>query len=330
MQNFGQNSARYPCKNVGPHLASNQGVEVGEILAELEWSDLKVILALSRGGSIAGASRLLGVDSSTVSRRLAAAEEALGGCLVLRGGREFRFTAEGQTALRVAEAMEASILSATASIKAAKQTIEGKVKITTVGSFYPEINPFCEVLHKKYSNLLVEIDDKDHIVNLASGEADIALRFAAPTEPDVIARKAFDSGWCVYASKDYAAQYGLPKTPDELRDHRLILYAENRHHLHGFAWMEQFKTTEDRYSRINNTSVALRALLSGAGIVAMPVFESIGHLGLVRVFPEPFHLQSAYVVYHESLRDSARIRVVVDELLAYLDSKKQLLLGKSE
>ena len=86
-------------------LASHAGAEVGAILAELEWSDLKVILALSRGGSIAGAGRILNIDSSTVSRRLAAAEEALGGCLILRGGREFRFTAEGMTALHAAEAM---------------------------------------------------------------------------------------------------------------------------------------------------------------------------------------------------------------------------------
>ena len=297
-------------------------------MAELEWSDLKVILALSRGGSVAAAGRILGVDSSTVSRRLAAAEEALGGCLVLRGGREFRFTPEGMTALRVAEAMETSILSAAVSIKSAKQAIEGTVKITTVGSFFHVLNPICEILHKKYTNLHVEIDDTDRMVNLAAGEADIGIRMAAPTGPDLISRKAFDLGWCVFASKDYAAQYGLPKTHEDLRDHRLILYTETRHHLTGFAWLEQFKSGEERFARVNSTSVALRAALSGTGIVALPAYEDAEHLSLVRVFPEPFYSHPAYLVYHESLRDSARIRVVADELMTYLASKRSLLMGQ--
>jgi DNA-binding transcriptional LysR family regulator len=298
-------------------------------VSELEWSDLKVILALSRGGSVAAAGRILGVDSSTVSRRLAAAEEALGGCLVLRGGREFRFTPEGMTALRVAEATETSILSAAASIKAAKQAVEGTVKITTVGSFFHVINPLCDILHRKHPSLHVEIDDTDQIVNLAAGEADIGIRFVAPTEPDLIFRKAFDLGWHVYASKEYAAQYGLPKTREELRDHRLILYTESRHQLNkAFAWMDQFKSGVDRFSRVHSTSVALRAVLTGAGIVALPAYEDAEHLNLVRVFAEPFYSQPAFVVYHESLRDSARIRVVVDELTAYLASKKSLLMGQ--
>ncbi len=296
-------------------------------MADLDWGDLKILLALSRGGSVAGASRLLGVDSSTVSRRLSAAEESLGAVLVLRGGREFRFTAEGQTALRVAETIETSILSATASIKAAKQTIEGKVRVTSVGSFFHVLNPLCGIVQQKHPNLHVEISDTDHIVNLAAGEADIGLRFTAPKGPDLISRKVFDLGWHVYASKDYAAQYGLPKTAEELRDHRLILYTETRHHLFAFAWMEQFKSSSDRYSRVNSTSVALRAVLSGTGIVALPAYEEAEHLSLTRVFPEPFHFQAAYIVYHESQRDSARIRVVVDELIAYLETKKSLLSG---
>jgi DNA-binding transcriptional LysR family regulator len=299
-------------------------------VAEVEWSDFKVILALSRGGSVAAASRILGVDSSTVSRKLAAAEESLGATLVLRGGREFRFTAEGDMALRTAESMETAVLSTASAIKSAKQAIEGKVKITTVGSFYHFLMPICAVLHKQHPNLHVEIFDSDQMVNLAAGEADIGLRFAYPKEPDLIARKAFDLGWCVYASKDYAAEYGLPKTPDELREHRLILYTETRHHLPGFAWMEQFKTHEERFTRVNSTSVALRLVLSGGGISALPCWEEGAHTNLVRVFALPFHHQPAYIVFHESLRDSARIRVVADALMDYLHSQKKLLQGTDQ
>ncbi len=299
-------------------------------MPDLEWSDLKVILALSRGGSVAGAARILGVDSSTVSRRLAAAEEALGAVLVLRGGREFRFTAEGTLALRTAEAMETAVHATATAIKSAKQAIEGNVKITAVGSFFHILAPICAVVEKKYPNLIVELDDTDNTLNLASGEADIAIRFALPKEPDLVARKVFDLGWNVYASKDYAAQYGLPESPEGLRDHRLILYAENRLHLPQFAWMEQFKSSHDRFARVTNPSVAFRSALAGNGLACLAAYVEAERVGLVRVFPKPVYTQPAYVVYHESVRDSARIHAVAEELMAYLSSKKRLLTGECE
>ena len=322
--------ARGACANAEAKLVFDLGAKTGDILAEFEWSDFRIILALSRGGSIAGAARILGVDSSTASRRLAAAEEALGGCLVLRGGREFRFTSEGMIALQAAEAMETSILSAATAIKSAKQSIEGVVIVSCVGSFYHVLAPLPELLRQKHPNLHVEIDDSDHLVNLAAGEVDVAIRMAAPTEPDLVARKAVDVGWCIYASKDYAAQYGLPSTPEELRQHRLILYHENRLHLEGFRWLEQFKSGKESYARVNITSVALRAAISGAGIAALPAYEVAEQMPQIRVFPDPFFVQPSYLVFHESLRDSARIRVVIDALLEYLASKKQMLTGEGK
>lgn len=296
-------------------------------MADLEWSDFKVILALSRGGSVAAAGRILGVDSSTVSRRLAAAEDAFGAVLVLRGGREFLFTPEGNMALRTAEAMETSILSTTAAIKSAKQAIEGKVIITTVGMYHYLLRPVCDRLHEKYPGLWFELDDSDHKVNLANGDADIGLRFAEPIEPDLIARKVFDLGWRVFASKEYAAQYGLPKTFEDLRQHRLVLYNEAFHHIKVFAWLEQYKSTEGRFERVKQPTVAIKSVMTGAGLCGIPAYEAAQYPNLVDVFPETYCLQPAYLVYHESQRDSARIRVVMDELVAFLAGKKQELAG---
>jgi DNA-binding transcriptional LysR family regulator len=225
---------------------------------------------------------------------------------------------EGTMAVQTAEAMEAAVSSTAKSIKSAKQAIEGKVRITSVGSFFHVIHPFCEVMAKKYPRLVVEIDDTDAVLNLSSGEADVAVRFFLPKEPDLIARRAFDQNWYVYASKEYADHYGLPQTHDDLRNHRLILYIESRLKLPAFAWMEQFKSGQERFVRVTNPGVALSAVSAGSGIAGLPVWLDSGHFGLLRVFPEPYHSQPAYVVYHESLRDSARIRTVVDELITFL------------
>jgi len=296
-------------------------------LGDVEWSDFKVLLALSRGGSIAGAGRILNVDSSTVSRRLAAAEEALGGCLVLRGGKEFRFTPEGALALDAAKAMEASVNGAASSIKSSKQVIEGEVKITCVEAYFHVLNPVCERLNAKYPKLRVELVASDSMLNLATGEADIAWRGAIPKEPDLIVRRAVDFGWCLYVSQEYAETYGLPKTIEELRDHRLILYTENRLHMEGFRWLEQFKTGKDGPARVPSTSLALRMALSGAGIAALHAHVDSEHLNLIKVFPEPFNFQPSYLVYHESQRNSARIHAVVDGVIDYLMGIKHVLMG---
>lgn len=300
---------------------------MGSILAELEWSDFKVILALSRGGSIAGAGRLLGVDSSTVSRRLAAAEEALGACLVLRGGREFAFTCEGNTALEAARAIEASIGAAQASIHAAKTQLQGVVRISCTASIYQFLAKFAEAFMARHPLLRVELLDADHIVNLAKGEADLALRMMQPKEPDLIARKAFQTGMCIYASTNYAKTYGLPKTHEELRKHRLILYTEDRLHIPALAWLDQFKGGSGSYTRVSRTSIALLSTMASAGLSALPAFEVSEDMPIVRVFPEPVLLQQAFIVYHESQRDSNRIRAVVEGLLEFFEQHRPFLSG---
>jgi DNA-binding transcriptional LysR family regulator len=295
---------------------------------EAEWGDFKVILALSHGQSVAGAARILGVDNSTVSRRLAAVEEALGACLILRGGREFSFTVEGKAALTAAEAMQSAVQSASIVIRTAKQNIEGVVRITAVSSFYPFLFPISDVIARQYPALHIEIIHADSIANLTKGEADIAIRMMRPTEPDLVVRKAFDTGWCVYASRTYAETYGLPRTPEELRDHRLILYSEERQHIPGFRWIENYYSGNGNPVRVPNTSFALHNTVVGNGIAALPAYEVTDQFQLIRVFPEPHIIQPGWIVYHESLRDSARIRAVVDALVEYFQSHSSILSGR--
>jgi len=227
-------------------------------------------------------------------------------------------------AVRTAEAMEAAISSTAKAIKSAKQEIEGKVRITSVGSFFHVLQPFRDEMAKKYPKLDVEIDDVDAVVNLSSGEADIAVRFFLPKEPDLIARRAFDQTWYVYASREYASHYSLPQAPEELRNHRLILYVESRLKLSAFAWMEQFKSGQERFVRVTTPGIARNAVSAGSGIACLPAWLDSGNFGLVRVFPEPYFRQPAYVVYHESLRDSARIKTVADELMTFLSHQEFL------
>ena len=94
-------------------------------VSEPEWGDFKLMLTLAKQGSIAGAARALSVDGSTVSRRLAALEKAVGATLILRGGREFSLTPEGRSAVADAEAIDITVLTARSAIRTAKRDVRG-------------------------------------------------------------------------------------------------------------------------------------------------------------------------------------------------------------
>ena len=297
-------------------------------MAEPEWGDFKVILALGRGGSVAGAARILGVDSSTVSRRLSAMEEAMGATLIIRGGRDFVLTPEGQKAFATAELVERAIQSTTKDIAAAKNEIAGLVRISTVPSLTRALMQFVEQLAQSYPSLSVELSAALRIVDLAKGEADIAIRMVKPTQIDVIGKRAFEWAIGLYASKAYAAKHGLPTRPDDLKHHKLVRYVDSMLHLPWFNYVEAYGQNSPGAMRVDSTEMAMAAIDSGAGIGAIACNYGDVNPNLVRALPEPISMSTGWIVYHESNRGSARIKAVVDLLNETFEQQKDLFAGR--
>ena len=295
---------------------------------ELDWDDFKLLLALSRGGSIAGAGRTLGVDSSTISRRLAAMEQAIGACLLLRGGREFSFTAEGKTAACAAEAIEKLVLSTASSIHGAKTGLEGLVRISCVPSLVRLLMPFPRIVAVTHPKISVEVNAVARVVDLAKGEADIAIRMFRPTEIDVIAKRAFEFGAAVYASKSYADAHGLPSRFDELRQHSLVQYVDSLLRMPMYNWIESYADRSAPATRVDGGEVALSLISSGAGLGVLPCYAGDAAADLVRVFPEPVANITTWIVYHESARNSARVRAVTEILTQFVGEREALLAGR--
>ncbi|NOU01544.1 MAG: LysR family transcriptional regulator [Gallionella sp.] len=292
------------------------------------WDDFKVLLALMRAGSLAGAARLLGIDHSTVSRRLAAMEEAMGATLILRGGREFSFTPEGLTLFSTAEKLETTIAGAALAIRSAKYEVAGVVRVSCPPGFLPELMRLLPVLRRKHPSLTVEFSGDYRAVDLAKGEADIALRMARPSESSLVMRHACEVGWGIYASSSYAAEHGLPTSVKELSLHRLVLYAETMHNVAALRWMEDYRNTATPVSRIDNLEIGFQLITSGVGIGVTPCFFAARQQELIRVFPEPIEFTTGWIVYHESMRKTARIRAVIGELVGYFESNADLYFGK--
>lgn len=294
----------------------------------LEWSDFKVLLALARAGSVAGAARELQVDNSTVSRRLAALEEAAGAKLLIRGGREFTWTAEGRTLIEAGEAMEAATTLALRAVRTSKVAVDGTVRVSVPPAFVPVLMRLVlPALRDTHPSLRVELGGAYHRVDLAKGDADIAVRMVQPEEPDLVARQAFDVGWFVYASASYLDARGRPRSFDDLAQHDLVLYIEAMHRVPPLRWMEAYRCTARALSRVDNLEIACQTIAAGGGIAVLPAFIADPVPELRRVFPDRVALNTGWIVYHEAARDTSRVRVVADALVAFFRSHDAMFLG---
>ncbi len=295
---------------------------------DLDWSDLAILRALARGGSVAGAARLLAVDSSTVSRRLTALEDALGAQLVVRSGRELRWTAEGRLALATADRVAEQVEELSREVRAAKTGVAGTVKISCTPATVLRLLPIVERARERFPGLTVELSGQLAAADLSKGEADVALRAVKPTTTDLVARRGVDVGWYLVASAVYAEANGLPRTDAEIADHALVLYDAAMQEVAGPSWIEQRRGSSPRTMRLDNPDAVTYAIASGAGIGVIPYPAFHDRPGLVRVRDEPVVSTHLWIVYHQSHRDSARVRAVVDLLVEHLEAEAHCYTGK--
>lgn len=282
-----------------------------------DWNDLRVILALAEAGSVAGASRRLGVNGSTIRRRLAALEGALGTTLLVRGGREFRWTDRGERIVETARRFEALWADTARRLNADSGAVEGTVRLSTVASLLSHLVPVQMRLRERYPTLRLDLRGEDQTVDVLAGEADIAFRMFRPRECSLVCRRVTDLSWGVYASRDYVARCGAPVTLEELPSHYQLRYVTARHGVPALRWMDEHGGDAAAHSRINNPDAMSNVLSSGLGIGVLPRTLARRHEDLVELFEEPVVLQPGHLVYHESSRDCARVRAVIDAFFEY-------------
>jgi DNA-binding transcriptional LysR family regulator len=184
-------------------------------------------------------------------------------------------------------------------------------------------------LRKAHPALSVELRGAYQRADLIKGEADVAVRMARPDEGGLVAVRAFECAWCVYASASYLQAHGRPTTFEQLAEHRLVLYAEQLHSAPPARWLEAYKGGAAVVSRLDSLETVCQAIVENAGIATLPAFVADSVPELQRVFPDCVATNTGWVVYHENLRDTPRIRTVVDALLAFFRAHEASFTGVS-
>jgi DNA-binding transcriptional LysR family regulator len=281
-------------------------------LANWQWDDVRFFLAVARAGSLSAAARALGVGHVTVGRRIALFEKRLGVTLVTRTPDGFATTSAGQAILQRCTAMESTALDIERAAAGRDSLLTGSVRVTTTEALaYLLVGPVIAALRQTHPDLHIDLTVGVRSLDIARRESDLAIRFARPTASELVCRKLGDVGFSLYASQRYLAKFGIPKRGHGLCGYDLITFTRAPAAATSPFFMGESLDGARVAIRCDNPLIQLKAAANEAGIAELACFLGDSSPELVRIWPdEPPARRTAWLVVHQDMRRSARIRVV--------------------
>lgn len=278
------------------------------------WNDLRFLIAVANEGSTLAAARKLGVDQTTVARRIGALERALGVALFERRAEGYTLTQRGRDALALASRVEGEARALEEAAAAWRRSVTGLLRVTTTEALaVGVVAPLVAELRKTWPELNVELLADDRRLDLRAGEADIAIRLGDITpEPELAGRRLGDSHWALFCSVIYAERNGLPETPTDLAEHPVIAGGGAMTQLPAHRWLAELAPDAPVALRCNTVQNLAAAVRSGNGIAPLPVFLAGGDPSFVRCLPALSMSAPIWLLYRSGQRNEPHLRVFVD------------------
>jgi DNA-binding transcriptional LysR family regulator len=276
----------------------------------MEWGDLRYILAIARAGTLSAAARSLGVNQTTVARRLAAAESSLGARLFMRTEGNFRATAAGESALAQAERIEHAFDAFEQAVSGRDAVPQGTVRLTAVPIIMNRLLvPALPDFFRRHKTIRLELIAEPRDLNLTKREADIALRLARPRSGIALARRI--------GRLDYAVFGPHPASTENLP---WITYADELAYLPQARWMAAADSAAGLSPlMVNDAEAIVQAVQAGLGKSLLPCFLSGQVPGVASLGPPiPVLSRELWLLVHPELRPLARISAVIDWLEAVI------------
>lgn len=279
-----------------------------------QWDDLRHFLAIARTGNTSKAARQLGVNQSTVSRRLRALEDDLSLKLFSRKQHGLEMTEDGKLLKAKAERMEELAFELQRELCTARDRVEGIVRVTTVEDIASVIlAPHFKDFRRRYPNIQLQLVTGMRNFDLARGEADVALRLARPTEGDLVARMVGSFGFAVYSSKSYLDSL----TEEQLRNPKKMDWLVIDAGIRGMAdnWYKTHFGDVTPIMRTSSFKPLIAAVNAGLGVALLPRPYRFFYDELVRVPIDTSSLRrEIWLVVHKDMRKVRAVNAVMSFL----------------
>jgi DNA-binding transcriptional LysR family regulator len=293
----------------------------------MEWSDVQIFLAVARSGTVRGAAHALRVDASTVSRRVAALEQAAGARLFERTRGGFVLTASGQTMLESSQRMDAEIEGLRRRLVGADRRLEGVVRVTFPGSFTSIAHEAMAAFARNHPAVEVELLTLDLMVDVDGRQADVAIRVAGQPPEHLVGRRVATLAGALYASRAYLREHG-----DDLcaPSHSWVDWDRRLGSKPAFAWLAERFPGRRIVARGLSTADVAQAVRSGVGIGPLPCLVADPEPELVRLADAPAETWSpVWLLTHADLKPAARVRAVVAHLARALRDGRARIEGRA-
>lgn len=308
-------SAGYVCKNADMAVPSAD--------------DLLILLAVGRTGRYVHAAAALGVNHTTISRRIAALEQTIGARVLTRVGAVWELTDRGREVLTAAEAVEAAVHSLGGASGQAR-VLEGMVRISATDGFSAHIAaPAAAAVQRSHPAVAVEIVAATRRASQQRSSVDIEIVVGEPAVQRAQAIRLGDYCLALYGSRAYLDEHGAPGGVGELADHPLVYFIESMLQVDDLDLATSFAPSMRQSVSSTNVFVHVAATRAAAGLGLLPCFLADPHDDLVRVLPDTVSVQLTYwlVTRSETLR-RPEVAAVIEAIGDRMTAERNALLGR--
>ena len=280
----------------------------------MDWDKLKIFHTVAEAGSFTNASTILNLSQSAISRQIQSLEKDLKINLFERHARGLVLTSNGEYLFKTANDVISKLKEVESNLSEEKNQIKGKLIVTTVVSFgttwlTPRIKEFMDL----HPEIEIELIFNDKELDLATRQADVAIRMRRPKQLNLIQKKFVNFNYHIYGSNEYLQKNGYPKNLKDLDKHKFITYGKGAPSpVYNPDWVLKVGSKEGKkrksLMRVNSVYGLLLAVQSGVGLAALPDYITYNVNGISKVLPdEPGKPTETHFVYPASLKDNARL-----------------------
>lgn len=299
-------------------------------MKKLDWNDLQTFLAVVRTGRLTVAAHKLGVDHSTLSRKILRLEATLKTRLFDRRPSGYVLTSAGEWLAREAEVIESRTIGIQSRLADQVLGLAGSVRIGApegFGTYF--LARRIGMLSRQHPELEIELIANPRVVSLSKREADIVVTNFRPKEGQLYASKVTDYELGLYAADSYLAKSPLLESVADIRKHSVIGYIPDLLPTFAHAYLEEVGSDIRPTICISNILTQMSAALGGAGLCIIPCFMAGYEAGLVRLLPGDVRIfREFWLVIHSDLREIARVRTAAEFITKSVRQERRMFCPK--
>jgi DNA-binding transcriptional LysR family regulator len=294
----------------------------------LAWDDFKLVRAIAEAKGLAGAAARLGVNHSTVFRRLGQLEEALGMKLFERHRAGYALTPPGEEMTALAERMNDDVAAFARKLAGQVLSPAGELRVTTNDTLLAHLlTPLFARFRERCPDVRLDVVLTNQALNLSKRDADVAIRATDNPPETLVGRRAATVAWALYGR---AADFPLsrPVDPGSLHERTWVALGDNLAFLNAAKFVRERVAPERIVYKVNTVLGLTEAVEAGIGIGPLPCFIADVRPALVRLSaPNPDFSTGLWLLTHADLRHSARVRAFLDFLAAEIAKERKFLEG---